>query len=414
MKLESVAILGMGYVGLPTALALHSRCGRIIGIDISHARLDAIVAGNADLNEPDQMTLKEALADGALELTSDISAMAQADAVIIAVPTPVYKDNTPDLTLLRSACASVVQYARRGQTIILTSTTYVGTTTELLVRPLAALGLRAGTDVFVAFSPERIDPGRPEHPHRATPRVVGGTTARCTAEAVRVLSEVCVAVHPLSSPEAAEMTKLYENIQRATVLALANEMADACRFLGLDAAEVTNGAATKPYAFMPVLPGPGVGGHCLPCDPHYLLQQLHRLGHRSPLIEQAMKSIDRRPGQVMIRAREILGADLSGVKVIVAGVAYKPGVRDLRQSPAIPLIELLTAAGAAVTYYDPLIASVRLSEGRVMTGTGDPHGEDYDLVIVHTLHPDEDFDWANDCPLVLDASYQFSGAASAL
>ena len=409
--LKSVAIMGLGYVGLPTALALHDRCGRVIGVELSQRRLDEISAEEADLNEPDKITLKAALSDGSLEMTTTMADTAEGDAVIICVPTPVTPDNVPDLTLLRDACESAVAYARPGQTFILTSTTYVGTTTELLVQPLENRGFRVGADVFVAFSPERIDPGNPEHLQRDTPRVVGGSTARCTEEALRVLSQIADVVYPLSSPEAAEAVKLYENIQRAVTLALANEFSDACRVLDLDPIEVTRGAATKPYSFLPVNPGPGVGGHCIPVDPHYLLWQLRQHGHRSPLIERAMESIDDRPGQVAARTEEVLADDghsLAGARVIVAGVAYKPGVRDLRQSPAIPLIERLTAAGATVTYHDPLIPSVRLADG-TMTSTPDPCGADYDLVIIHTLHPDEDYTWAGDCPRVLDTTFHFAG-----
>jgi UDP-N-acetyl-D-glucosamine dehydrogenase len=416
LSLKSVAIIGLGYVGLPTALALHDRCQRVIGIDVSQNRLDEITARHADLNEPDKVTLGKALADGTFEMTTSLAASPEADAVIICVPTPVDAGNVPDLTLLRAACASVVSNARPGQTLILTSTTYVGTTTELLVEPLEARGLRVGTDVFVAFSPERIDPGNPDHLQRETPRVVGGTTGACTAEAVRVLSQVADEVHPLSSPEAAEATKLYENIQRAVTLALANEFADACRLLSLDPIEVTAAAATKPYSFLAVNPGPGVGGHCIPVDPHYLLWQLHQHGHGSPLIEQAMTLIDNRPGQVAARAGEILAADdckLADAKILVAGVSYKPGVRDLRQSSAIPLINGLLFAGAEVSYHDPLIPSVRLAD-ETMASTPDPHGEDYDLVIIHTMHPGVNYAWAEDCPRILDATYCFTGPKCAL
>ena len=408
-RLTSVAIVGLGYVGLPTALALHGRCRRIIGIDVSQDRLDVINSGKADLNEADQAELARAAADGTFEMTTRVAAMREADAVIICVPTPVTSDNVPDLAMLRSACATAVSCARPGQTLILTSTTYVGTTSELLSQPLERRGLRVGTDVFVAFSPERIDPGVAEHHQRVTPRVVGGTSERCSAAAVRVLSQVTDSVHQVSSPEAAEASKLYENIQRAMVLALANEFADACRVLDLDPMEVTAAAATKPYSFLAVRPGPGVGGHCIPVDPHYLLWQLRQHDHQSPLIAQAMKQIDARPGQVVSRARELLGGQLAGRKIIIAGVAYKPGVQDLRQSPAIPLIGQLAAAGAEVSYHDPLIPAMRLPGRADLATTPDPRGDDYDLVIVHTLHPHGHYGWVTSCEHVLDATYQFSG-----
>jgi UDP-N-acetyl-D-glucosamine dehydrogenase len=411
--LPSIAIVGLGYVGLPTAAALHGECGRIIGIDISEQRLAEIAALEADLAEPDQMRLKEALAEGALELTTEPSAAAAADAVIICVPTPVDAEQVPDLAALRGACAAVVAHARPGQVIILTSTTYVGATSELITAPLAERGLVAGTDVHVAFSPERIDPGNPEHRQHDTPRVVGGATAACATRAAAVIGRLTDAVYLVSSAEAAEATKLYENIFRAVSLALANEFADACGVLRLDPIEVTLAAATKPYGFLGVFPGPGVGGHCIPCDPHYLLWQLGRDGRTSPLIEQAMRSITLRPDQVLRRAAEVLAADgreLAGSRVIVIGASYKAGVRDLRESPALAIIAGLARGGADVSYHDPLCPDLRLPGGRQLRAVADPQGADWDLAIVHTHQPEADYAWVGDCPRVLDATYQFDAA----
>jgi nucleotide sugar dehydrogenase len=410
----SAAIVGLGYVGLPTAAALHGRCGRIIGLDVNQERLREIVAGEADLGEPDRIRLDAALSDGSLELTCDLAAVAKADAVIICVPTPVDGDYVPDLGALRGACASVAAHARPGQTLILTSTTYAGTTRELLAEPLERRGLRVGSDVFVAFSPERIDPGNPDHLQRETPRVVGGVTPECASRAAAVIGQLTDEVYLVSSPEAAEATKLYENIFRAVSLALANEFADACGALDLDPVEVTLAAGTKPYGFLGALPGPGVGGHCIPCDPHYLLWQLGRKGRRSPLIEQAMTSIRLRPGRVAERAREVLAADgrgLAGARVIVVGVSYKAGVQDLRESPALPLIAGLRAEGAEVGYCDPLIPCIQLPDGIQMRSEDAPAGSGWDLAVVHTLHPGVDHSWVRDCPRVLDATYQFSDVA---
>ena len=408
--LSSVAIVGLGYVGLPTAAALYGECERIIGIDISEEQLAEIAALEADLGEPDRLRLKEALAEGTLELTTDPAAATAADAVIICVPTPVDAEQMPDLAALRGACASVVSHARPGQVIILTSTTYVGTTTELLTGPLARRGLVAGTNVHVAFSPERIDPGNPDHLQRETPRVIGGATAVCTTMAAEVIGRLTDAVYLVSCPDAAEATKLYENIFRAVSLALANEFADACGALGLDPIEVTLAAGTKPYGFLGVFPGPGVGGHCIPCDPHYLLWQLARDGRRSPLIEQAMRSITLRPKRVVQRAAEVLAADgraLAGSRVIVIGASYKAGVRDVRESPALAIIAGLVQAGADVSYSDPLIPALRLPGGQLMETVAAPRGADWDLAIVHTHQPGADYSWAGDCPRVLDATYQF-------
>ncbi len=411
----TVAIVGLGYVGLPTALQLHGRCPRIIGIDVSEDRLAEIEARDADLFETDKPKLAAALADGSLELTSKPAAAADADAVIICVPTPVDDTRVPDLAALRGACASVVENARPGQTIILTSTTYVGTTTELLTGPLRARGLEAGRDVFVAFSPERIDPGNPDHIQRETPRVVGGATSECTSKAAWVVAHLTDRVYLVSSADAAEATKLYENIFRAVSLALANEFADACGVLDLDPIEVTLAAGTKPYGFLGAFPGPGVGGHCIPCDPHYLLWQLSKQGRPAPLIEQAMRSIDERPSRVAERAAEVLTAagrpGLAGAKVMVVGASYKAGVRDLRESPAVPLMASLLAGGADVAYYDPLIPLVTLPGGQVLASASDPRGGSYDLAVIHTLHPGVDYAWVKECSSVLDATYQFESAS---
>jgi UDP-N-acetyl-D-glucosamine dehydrogenase len=407
-----IAIIGLGYVGLPTAIGLASRCRRVVGVDISEQRLRVIASGTADMPDNDRPRLVSALNAGTLELTSDPQAISEADAVIICVPTPVDSEHVPELSALYGACADVVEHARPGQTIILTSTTYVGTTTELIAEPIRVRGLRVGTDVFVAFSPERIDPGNPDHQQEDTPRVVGGVTAECASRAAAVIGMVTDQVFVVSSPEAAEATKLYENTFRAVSLALANEFADACGALQLDPIEVTLAAGTKPYGFLATFPGPGVGGHCIPCDPHYLLWQLGMQGRSAPLIEQAMRSIRMRPERVVDRAREELaasGQSLTGARVLVAGVSYKPGVRDLRESSAVPIMTGLLRKAADVHYYDPLVPEVTLPGGQVLRSEDDP-GSDWDLVIVHTLHPGFDYSWAGNCR-VLDATYRFGDAA---
>ena len=408
-----MAIVGLGYVGLPTAVELHGKSPRIIGIDVSEQRLLDISARGADLTEADQERLAAALADGSLELTSDPAAAAAAETVIICVPTPVDTSQTPNLAALRAACAAVVQYAVPGQMIILTSTSYVGTTRDLLTEPLRRRGLTAGTDINVAFSPERIDPGNPDHVQRETPRVVGGATPACTSRAAELIARLTDAVYLVSSTDAAEATKLYENIFRAVSLALANEFADACGALSLDPIEVTLAASTKPYGFLGTFPGPGVGGHCIPCDPHYLLWQLNAADQGAPLIEQAMKSIALRPERVIQRAAEVLAADgrrLAGARVIVLGASYKAGVRDLRESPALAIMAGLLREGASVGYYDPLLPVIELPGGQVLASEAAPDGAEWDLAVAHTLHPRTDYSWAYRCPRVLDGTYQFFGA----
>ncbi len=410
---ESVAIVGLGYVGLPTACALGGNWSSIVGIDSSPQRLEAIRLGEVDLPEADREWMATALDSGELRLCVDGSALSEMDVVIVCVPTPVDEDHQPDLRALREACRTVVAAASSGQTIILASTTFVGTTRQLLVEPLRQRGLVAGTDVNVAFSPERIDPGNPDHRHRDTPRVVGGATPRCSSRAARVIGGMTDSVYLVSSPEAAELTKLYENVFRAVTLSLANEFADVCGEFELDPIEVTVAAGTKPYGFLGGFPGPGVGGHCIPCDPHYLLWQLAPRGRPTPLIEQAMRSIDQRPQRVVDRVAEMLtesGTQPRRARVLLVGVSYKAGVSDLRESPALPIIAGLRQLGVDVAYHDPLVPHVRLRDGWELSSRSDFSAADWDLAVVHTVHPGVDYEWVRACPRILDTTYQFDAA----
>jgi UDP-N-acetyl-D-glucosamine dehydrogenase len=409
-RLDTVAIVGLGYVGLPTALSLLEAGNPVIGLEISANRIDEIITGNVDLLPDDAVRLRQQLSGDSFELTTDPRRLADADAVIVCVPTPVTKELVPDLTALRSACQAVVSQARRGQTIILTSTTYVGCTRDLLDSSLRQRGFMPGHDVFVAFSPERIDPGVADHVPASTPRIVGGLTPESTRRARAILSRTCPAMHVVSSPEAAEMTKLLENTFRAVNIALANEVADIAGHLNLSAPEVIEAAATKPYGFMKFMPGPGVGGHCIPCDPHYLLWQLR--GHRvsAPLIDAAMTGIALRPRRVIARLAELLaehGRPLRGAVVHLAGVAYKPGVADVRESPALEILAELTSAGARVSYTDSFVPELRLADGQVLHSVP-PADVAADVVLVHTAHPGDDRSWLVAQPLVLDATYRLA------
>jgi UDP-N-acetyl-D-glucosamine dehydrogenase len=408
-----IAIVGLGYVGLPTALSFHAAGRRVLGVDVSRHRLAVISEARADLLASDRERLTAALADPGFEMTSDIARLGTAAAVIICVPTPVDHYLVPDLRILDSACATVVAAAVPGQVLLLTSTTYVGTTRDLLVAPLAARGLIAGSDLFVAFSPERIDPGNDRHAHEDVPRVLGGSTPACAAKAAAILNSYAKNVHIVPSPDAAEMTKLLENTFRAVNIALANEFAEICQVMGMEVMDVINAAATKPYGFMPFIPGPGVGGHCIPCDPHYLLWQLRRERLSTPVIEQAMAGIASRPHRVVDRIRETLseaGHGLTGARVLVVGVAYKPDVEDLRESPALEVLSELIAGGVTVAYHDPLFPSVDLPDRTTLIGVDDPAGFHADLVLVHTAHHAVDLSWLSDQPLVLDATYRLTDA----
>jgi len=385
----------------------------VVGVDISRSRLEAIGCGAVDLVEADRRRLDRALASDGFGLTSDSSCLSSVDAVIVCVPTPLDRHLTPDLDALQSACRAVVENASPGQTIILTSTSFAGSTRELLIEPLRERGFSIGSDLFVAFSPERIDPGVPDHTQQATPRVVGGATAACTARATDLLSHLTDHVHTVSSPEVAELTKLYENTFRAVSLALANEFAEICSTLALDPIEVTLAAATKPYGFLVTFPGPGVGGHCIPADPHYLLWQLRKVRHTAPVTEHAMAAIARRPKVVVERAIDVLSAAGRGIRaarVLVVGVTYKPGVQDLRESSALEILDELHRRGARIAYHDPLIPQITLPDGQQLHNITDPHHHNWDLVLLHTLHPDQNYDWATNCPHILDGTYRFNSA----
>jgi UDP-N-acetyl-D-glucosamine dehydrogenase len=422
-----VAVVGLGYVGLPTAIALRNAGCRIVGIDVSGSRLSAIRAGEAELLTSEQRDLRRHLASDGFVLTNRIKALDAADLVLICVPTPVDECQRPDLEILRGACASVVRHARPGQTLVLTSTTYVGTTRELLATPLQERGLRVGEDVFVAFAPERIDPGVSEHEQLKTPRVLGGVTEACGARAAAVLRHTCKCLHRVSSPEAAELVKLYENTFRAVNIALAFELAEACGVHGLDPIEVTEGAATKPYGFLAHYPSAGVGGHCIAVDPHYLLHDLRERGRPAAMAEEALRKLVGRPRHIAWRAHEALvqlGRPLPRARVLVVGASYKPGVADTREAPALEIIARLRAEGAHVDYHDPLVPALEVagerlrgvaapaaaqSAGRRLGGPAlDPEG--YDLAILTTLHPEHDYEWLERCPAVLDCTYRHHAA----
>jgi nucleotide sugar dehydrogenase len=405
----SIVVVGLGYVGLPTGIGLATGGAKVTGIDVSERRLQDIREGSVDLAAGEREHLRSALERGELMLTSSPGALEAADAVMICVPTPVDDRLEPDLRMLRAACETVVAHARRDQVIVLTSTTYVGSTQELLARPLAARGLRAGREVFVAFSPERIDPGSGRWDQREVPRIVGGVTQRCAREAAGVVGAVCAGVHVVSSCEAAEMTKLYENTFRAVNIAWANEMAGASRAFGLDPHEITRAAGTKPYGILTFWPGAGVGGHCIPCDPHYLLRGLRERRADAPLTRRAMKAIESRPHVVAERAVELLedaGVEPAEGRVLVVGASYKPGVRDTRESPAVRIMRSLRAEGIEVAYHDPLVRSLEAGEGLAILSAARPRAQDFDLAVLVTMHDGFDYAWLAEFDHILDCTYR--------
>lgn len=412
----TVAVIGLGYVGLPTALGFADGGARVIGVDTSAPRIAAIAAGEVDAASVDPDELLRILAGDALELSVDPDVVASADVVIICVPTPVDQASVPDVTALRRACAAVVAQAQPGQLIILTSTTYVGCTRALLTVPLESRGFVVGRDINVAFCPERLNPGSSVLAQASVPRVVGGATPACSRAAEELLRRICPSIHIVSSPEAAELSKLIENTFRAVNIALANEFAEASRVLGVDTVEALDAAASKPYGYMPFQPGPGVGGHCIPCDPHYLLWRLRAEQVHSPLIEQAMATLAVRPARVAERAGEVLatrGQALDGARVGLIGLSYKPGVKDVRESPALVLADLLRRAGATVTAHDPVVGcDVVDVAGNLLPNELCPRPDSFDLAVVMTLHPGVDHGWLEGVPLVLDATYRLEPTGS--
>ncbi len=417
-----VAVVGLGYVGLPTAIALRQAGHRIVGIDVSPRRLEAIRGGEVELLSEEREALLHHLDGDGFVLTDQVQALDAADVVLICVPTPIDENLRPDPRILREACGAVVRHARPGQTLVLTSTTYVGTTRELLVAPLTRRGLNVGEDVFVAFAPERIDPGVEGHAQLTTPRVMGGVTEACCERAEAVLAHTCQRLHRVSSPEAAEMVKLYENTFRAVNIALAFEMAEACVAHQLDPVEITDGAATKPYGFLAHYPSAGVGGHCIGVDPYYLLGPLRELGRPALVAEEALRKVSGRPRHMAWRAHELLvtlGRPLKEARILVVGASYKPGVADTREAPAVEIMQRLRLEGAHVDYYDPLVPTLTVGDEQLtavrveLRGDGPNVGRGervnvrgYDLTILATLHPDHDYGWLARCPAVLDCTYR--------
>jgi UDP-N-acetyl-D-glucosamine dehydrogenase len=362
-RTATVGIVGLGYAGLPLAVAFAEAGFRTIGYDLDAGRAAAINAGRSYID--DIPTERLVALDGRLSATTDDAALRDCDAITICVPTPLSKAQAPDISAIVAASESIARRLRPGQLIVLESTTYPGTTQEVVLPKLAGGGLRVGHDFFLAFAPERIDPGNRHFAARNTPKVVGGVTPACRVVAAALYAQVVERVVPVSSTGAAEMAKLLENTFRAVNIALVNEMAVMCDALGIDVWEVIDAAATKPFGFMPFYPGPGLGGHCIPVDPHYLAWKLKTLNQTSRFIELAGEINGRMPGFVVGKVADALNDQrraVNGATVLVLGVAYKRDVADTRESPALEILELLAAKGAIVQYHDPHVPRLEVNE----------------------------------------------------
>jgi UDP-N-acetyl-D-glucosamine dehydrogenase len=351
-------IVGLGYVGLPLAFELTRAGYRVLGYDISQRVVDGLMAGTSHVKDLSHEQLKRMLQDGRFVATTDDRRLKEPDAISICVPTPLSKFKDPDVSYIVAATNSVRAAIRPGQAVILESTTYPGTTREVMLPALMTTGLIVGKDFFLAFSPERVDPGNQEWTTRNTPKVVGGVTPDCTRVVTALYQPAIERIVPVSSIETAELVKLLENTFRSVNIGLVNEMAIVCDKLGVDVWEVIDAAATKPFGFMKFTPGPGVGGHCIPVDPHYLAWKMRGLNYKTRFIDLAGEMNSEMPHFWVQKVAESLneaGRAVKGSQVLVLGVAYKKNIEDLRESPALDIIRLLEAQGARVTYHDPWV-----------------------------------------------------------
>ena len=382
----TIGIIGLGYVGLPLAVSFAEAGQRVIGLDTNAGRVENLRAGISHVEDiPDERLRGVA---ERFEATTMVRRLALADAILICVPTPLTPNREPDLGPLLSAASAVAGVLQRGQLIVLESTTYPGTTRERVLPLLEETGLSAGEDFHLAFSPERVDPGRTDHTLRTTPKVVGGLTPACTERALEVYGLVCDRLVPVSKPEVAEMAKLLENIFRSVNIALVNELAILADRMGIDIWEVVDAAATKPFGFMRFEPGPGMGGHCLPVDPFYLTWKAREYDLTTEFIELAGKVNQQMPHycvEKIERALNDLGRPPRGSKVLLLGVSYKPGVGDIRESPALKILARLRELGTDVTYHDPYVPE--LSRHGLSSSELQPALEAADLAVIVTAHP---------------------------
>jgi UDP-N-acetyl-D-glucosamine dehydrogenase len=401
-RTAQVGVIGLGYVGLPLATAFAKAGFRVVGVDVDRSKVMAINAGESHIPDVPDEELGPHVASGRLSATLDYDALGESDAMFICVPTPYDAQRAPDLSFIRSACGSIQSRLRPGQLVVLQSTTYPGTTEEIVLPILEGSGLRAGQDFHLAFSPERIDPGNVKWTAYNTPKVVGGVTRECTRLATDLLQQMGAPVHPVSSPRAAELTKLLENTFRAVNIALVNELAVLSERMGIDFWEVIGAAKTKPFGFMPFYPGPGVGGHCIPVDPYYLLWKAREYDFYTRFIELAAEVNEAMPYHVVELVAEALsqaGLPVKEASVLVLGVAFKPDVDDARNSPARRVIELLLRRGAVVCYHDPYVPSFSVGddvfhrESVALTSVGltDEALSTADCVVIVTGHRSLDY-----------------------
>ena len=409
-----IGVVGLGYVGLPLVMEFVHAGFHVIGYDVSERVVDLLMSGKSHIQDVPSADVAAAVTSGKFVATVAEARLSECDAISIAVPTPLSKTRDPDMAFVLSAADTIARQAHPGLCVVLESTTYPGTTRELLQPRLEARGLVVGTDIFVAFSPERVDPGNPVYNTRNTPKVVGGITPACVEVACALYASCIDTVVPVSSPEAAELVKLLENTFRAVNIGLVNEIAIVCDKLGVDVWEVINAAATKPFGFMKFTPGPGIGGHCIPLDPHYLAWKMRTLNYKTRFIDLASEINSHMPDYVVEKVSYALNEvrkAVRGSRVLVLGVAYKRDINDVRESPALDVIRLLEERGAHVEFHDPFVAEFR-EEQHVRKGVdlSEEMLRWADAVVVITDHKSVDYQKvANHAGLVVDTRNVMAG-----
>jgi UDP-N-acetyl-D-glucosamine dehydrogenase len=401
-----IAIVGAGYVGVPLARVFAEAGKRVVLVDIVQERVDMLNRGESYIEDVPSELLRTLVDDG-LSATTDWDVLRDTDSILIAVPTPLSRQREPDLSYVMRAVTEIQPRLRTGHLIVLEATTYPGTTREEVLPCLERTGLKVGADFFLAFSPERVDPGNEKWTTGNVPKVVGGITPACTERAAALYETAVETIHRLSTPEAAELTKLLENIFRSVNIALVNELAQLCDRMGIDIWEVVDAASTKPFGFMRFSPGPGLGGHCIPIDPFYLTWKAREFGFYTEFIELAGKVNESMPyfcrslvSQALNHAKE---KSLKGAKILVLGVAYKPDIGDMRESPALKLISLLENAGSDVSYHDPFVARFEDEQHGLTMESVALEPAAYDAVVIVTDHSSVDYDaLVDDSSLIVD------------
>jgi UDP-N-acetyl-D-glucosamine dehydrogenase len=401
-----VAIIGAGYVGLPLSTTFAEAGCRVLLVDVVEPIVDALNRGESHIADVESERFKPLVDQGLIRATTDYEDLTDAEAILIALPTPLSRQREPDLSIVEAAARRIAKVLHAGQVVVLESTTWPGTTREVLLPILEeGSGLKVGKDIHLAMSPERVDPGREDWTTKTTPKVLGGITPECTKHAADVYRRAIDTIVEVSTPEAAELTKLLENIFRSVNIALVNELAQLCDRMSIDVWEVVDAAATKPFGFMPFSPGPGLGGHCIPIDPFYLTWKAREFGFYTEFIELAGKVNEEMPyfcrslvSQALNHAKQ---KAMKGSKILVLGVAYKPDIADMRESPALKLISLLHNAGADVSYHDPHVASFDENGLQMRSVAYEPAA--YDCVVIATDHHSIDYaKLVDDASLIVD------------